>query len=361
MNWWEYDMERQAALERAKALDVPPAPERPLPQPLDFNDRTQNELRPLWLQDLIGQSDAKNILRRYIDAAKQSGRPLDHVFLQGPAGTGKTTMAQAIANEMGALCYQVEAPVSHDVLVDLQQVMRDGDCLIIDEVHQQAIRERRGKESITTPEVFLHLLEDFVLATSDGMVPFPRITVIGATTDAGMLPDPFVDRFPIQPRLVHYSDSELAAIARMNAEKLGVQMEDGAADVFGRAAPVPRWVNRFMKNAVSLSGGQRITRDLAVEVVTVANSMTLDGLTFDQQNMLKHLLRAGRRENAKGEVAFVASARSIATGIGMVRDRQGVELRVEPDLIRRGYITMTGAGRKLTDAGIERAQKLLAA
>ena len=63
--------------------------------------KVEKSLRPLRLDDYIGQAKAKENLRVYIEAAKGRGEPLDHVLFYGPPGLGKTTLAGIIANEMG--------------------------------------------------------------------------------------------------------------------------------------------------------------------------------------------------------------------------------------------------------------------
>jgi Holliday junction DNA helicase RuvB len=163
---------------------------------------------------MIGQDRTKALMRRVIDATLKRRQPLDHVLFVGPSGTGKSTLANVIANELGVDCYQVEAPVSHDTLLALREVMRDGDVLFIDEIHQQAIMERRGRSVSTQPEVLYHVLEDRTIVTETGVLPFPAITVIGATTDEGMLPDAFVNRFPLRPALEPLQARTTCAIAK---------------------------------------------------------------------------------------------------------------------------------------------------
>ena len=62
----------------------------------------ENSLRPRDFSNYIGQERLKKNLKLAIEAARKRGEPLDHVLLYGPPGLGKTTMANVIANEMGA-------------------------------------------------------------------------------------------------------------------------------------------------------------------------------------------------------------------------------------------------------------------
>ena len=337
------------------------------PQPVTTDDRSKNPMRPTTWEEVIGQERAVSMMRRMVEASIRNGEPLDHVLLIGSAGTGKTTFANVIANERGVDCYQVAAPVSLDTLLELRDVMNDGDILFVDEIHMQAVQERRGKQASTEPEVFLQLLEDSVIATPSGMLPYPNVTVIGATTDEGMLPDPFIARFPLRPRLDKYSREDLGIMAIWNAQRLGLRIEIEAAHAFAKAARhTPREVNNYMKNAKSLVDASGIvTEAVAEEVLFDLNGVTEDGMTPDQQAMLKFLYTRGRRETRarrKDEtpvVTYQASISTIATAIGKSRDSKAIQLRVEPYLIEQGWVQVGHGGRILTDAGIERARQLV--
>jgi Holliday junction DNA helicase RuvB len=319
-----------------------------------------NALRPSSFGDIVGQERAKDLLRRLVAHSKRSGEPLEHCLFVGPSGTGKTTFAHVCANELGKRVFQLEAPVSADTLLELREAMDDGDILFLDEIHQQAIAERRGKSSSTQPEVLFSIMEDFTLPTQYGVLDFPRITFFGATTDEGALPDAFVNRFPVRPPLARYLSAELELIANASAEKLGGVLTKDAARIFGSASRgVPREVNNYVKQAIKLSGSGVVRRALAQEILDFAG-VTEDGLTRDMQGMLTFLYqRAKRTRAADGETTYQASVSTIATAIGKSRDVKAIQLRVEPYLIEQGYVQVGHGGRWLTDAGIDRARELL--
>lgn len=325
--------------------------------PANFDQRSSNPLRPASLEDMIGQARVKALLRRVIDATLDRDATLDHVLLVGPAGTGKTTIGNVIANELMVGCYQLEAPVSHETLLELREVMRPHDVLFIDEIHQQAIAERRGRSTSTQPEVLYQVLEDRTIVTGTGVLPFPEITVIGATTDEGMLPDPFIHRFPLRPVLDPYTQDDLTRIAKANAEVLDIELTWDAARMFARASRgTPRQINNFVRNGAML--GDAIDVALAEEVVRDLNRTTDDGLNLDMQRALVFLYRRGKRVNGLGEATYQASVATIATAIGKSRDQKAVQLRVEPYLIERGYLQVGHGGRTLTSAGVSRAKEL---
>lgn len=327
-------------------------------QPL--RSRGGNSLRPETFDQMIGQTRVKDLMRRIVTAAIDRHEVLDHILLVGGSGTGKTTLGQVIAHELGSEVYQLDAPITHDMLRELRTKMNDGDVLIVDEIHRQVMPDRRGVTAAAAPEIFYTVLEDRTLVTETGVLGFPRITVIGATTDSGLLPEPFLARFPLQPKLSPYTVADMGEIAAANADALHCTIDAEARMLFaGAARGNPRQMNTYVRNAKMLTGNGHIDAAIAREVIIDLNSTTLDGLTQDMCLMLRFLYTRGSRTNQKGEVIYTASVNTIATAIGKSRDTKAVALWVEPYLIERGYVQVSHSGRILTDEGIIRAQQLL--
>lgn len=325
-------------------------------EPLDFS-ALNDPLRPLTLAQMVGQTRLKAILGRIVTVARVTHRPLDHMLLVGSAGTGKSTLAQVMAYEMGTRVFMLKAPVAFDVFTELARVTRDGDVVWIDEIHMQVSGDRRGISQAADPETFYHVMEDRRLVLRGGVERFPAVTIIGATTDAGLLPEPFLDRFPLKPQLDEYSEAEMTELALRSARALGTPASPEAASVFARASRgIPRQINTYVKNAQSLAATV-IDGALAVEIVVELNSTTLDGLTRDMQRMLTFLLHA-KHEAGNGRITYKAGLGSIATALGKSRDSKAVALYVEPILMKRGLIAVTSGGRELTPAGVQRAEEL---
>jgi Holliday junction DNA helicase RuvB len=333
---------------------TPPAPAI---TPTDTASRSKNAMRPRTLAEVIGQEHAKELLSAAIERTHRTGEPLPHTLLTGPAGTGKTTMASVVAHELGVDVYCFEAPLAYDTLVELAHVP-DGTLVLLDEVHQQALGDRRGRQATVQPEVLFSVMEDRTLPTATGVLPFPAITFVGATTDPGRLPEAFLSRFPLKPRLVAYSEADMVLMSARNAHALGLRIVRSAAQLFAGASRfTPREMNNLVTNA-SLWARDLIRLADAERTLKLC-SLTADGLTIDMVNMLIFLYSRGRRVTPRG-VRYQASVNTIATAIGLSRDTKAVALLVEPWLLKQGLVQVGHGGRELTDAGIARAQELIA-
>ena len=172
--------------------------------------KIENNLRPQFLKDYIGQEKAKEAMKVYIDAAKARGESLDHVLLYGPPGLGKTTLSCILANEMGVNIKITSGPAIEKPgeLAAILSKLSDGDILFIDEIH----RLNRQVEEVLYPA-----MEDYAIDVVTGQGPDARsyrlslakFTLVGATTRAGMLTAPLRDRFGMIHRLEFYTTEEL--------------------------------------------------------------------------------------------------------------------------------------------------------
>ena len=121
-----------------------------------LDDTNEKKIRPQELNSFIGQTQVRENLRVFVDAARGRSEAMDHVLLHGPPGLGKTTLAQIIARELKVGFRTTSGPVivkAGDlaaILTNLQAC----DVLFIDEIH----RLNPAVEEILYPA-----LEDFQL------------------------------------------------------------------------------------------------------------------------------------------------------------------------------------------------------
>jgi Holliday junction DNA helicase RuvB len=295
---------------------------------------------PRTWDGFIGQEQAVEHLRTTVASAKHRGAKLDHILLaSGQPGIGKTTLAMIIAAEMGVGLVSVSGAMTN---VDFQRAIsmcESGDIIFWDEFHL-AVAGNRNRADWLLP-----FMTDGVLLTKQGRIPVPDVTLIAATTDVGKLPQTVITRFMVQPRLAAYTEAEAIVICRALAARMKIRLSgsQSAADKIARAANNnPRVMRQILVCIRDLAALGPVDLDKAFEWAGVS----ADGLSREALDIMVILL---------GSPSYTASLETIQGTLS----EPGPLRHVEAVLLQRGYLTISGRGRTLTEDGIERAKEAL--
>lgn len=317
------------------------------PSFIDTEDVQENILRPKYLSDFQGQDELKENLKIYIDAAKNRGEALDHIFLQGPPGLGKTTLASIIANEMGA-DIKLTSATALDKPKDLVGILTNlskGSILFIDEIHGL-------KKSME--ETLYVAMEDYKIDWVIGQGPAARtmkidlepFTLIGATTRTGAVSKPLENRFGIPVKIDLYSPEELSLIIKRSSRILNTKITDDAVSAIAKCSRgTPRIANRILRRVrdiAEVKGNGTITREMAGLGL---EKLGIDGYGLDKTD--REILRVIIDIYNGGPVGLEALAASINDS------SDTIEVYYEPYLMRQGYLKRTTRGRCVTQKAYE--------
>ena len=288
----------------------------------------------------IGQQQAKEQLMVAVASAKARGVRLEHTLLaSGQHGVGKTTLATLLAHQYGTGIVQASGPIELDKAKRLLAFMEDRDILFIDEAHTMVTG---GKSKA---EWLLPFMTEGVLYTDNGPLEVPDVTIVAATTDAGKLPRTIISRFMCKPKLTNYTDEEAGLIAGNLSARMGVQVPDEVLPAIARAASGnPRDMRSILTSIRDLKlafPDQPVDFDKAIDWA----GFSRDGLTVLSREILMVLSTQNN---------YTASIESLQAILG----EPGPLRHDEQALMQRGYLSITGRGRQLTEAGLARAEEL---
>jgi Holliday junction DNA helicase RuvB len=335
-------------------------------------DEKDISLRPKTLDEFLGQKTMKENLSVFIKAAKERNESLDHLFLIGPPGLGKTTLAQVVARELG-VDFKVTSAPALDKPKDLAGILTtvtEKAVFFIDEIH-------RLKPAIE--EMLYIAMEDYELDWIIGQgpsartirIPIQPFTLVGATTKAGNVASPLISRFGITCRLSFYESADMDALVRRSAGILKTTIDDDAAALLAASSRgTPRVANRLlrrMRDFAQVFAGRGAAGENAAEgpaagsaaagnaagrpgsrVTRAVVEQGLKRLEIDNLGLEKHdreILKVIIERYNGGPVGAETLAISVGEAVDTLEDYY------EPYLIQAGLLQRTPRGRVVTDPG----------
>ena len=308
-------------------------------------------LRPQKLSEYIGQSELIDNIHVYISAALQRQETLDHILIYGPPGLGKTTLANVIANEMGANIHIINGPSIEKTgdLASILSALEPGDILFIDEIHRLPN---------VVEEVLYGAMEDFnlsIVLSKDGgarviNMSLPPFTLIAATTRVGDLSAPLRARFGIVEKMKYYTIDELCSIVNRTAKVFNSTIDCSVAEeIAKRSRGTPRIANRLFKRVrdfANYEGSNNITKFITNKAF---KALKVDSIGLDYVD-LRYLTTLIERFKG-GPVGLQTLANSIG------EETMNLEDVYEPYLLQIGFIDRTSKGRIATIKAIEHLKK----
>ena len=324
---------------------TPETENRPINPNEQTGDSQDNSLRPLLLNDFVGQKKLRANLSVYLQASQKRGDAMDHVLFYGPPGLGKTTLAQIVARELGVGFRATSGPMLTKAgdLAAILTNLQPRDVLFIDEIHRM---------NANVEEVLYPAMEDFQLDLVIGEGPtarsvridLPPFTLVSATTRAGLVSRPLRDRFGIPLQMEFYDHDELMHVVTRGAEKMELTMTpDGASEIARRSRGTPRVAMRLMRRVRDVASVHDTTTITAQIADTALKMLDIDAQGLDTLD--RKYLSLMAENYGGGPVGVETMAAALAS------ERDVLEEVIEPFLIQQGLLQRTPRGRMLSQTG----------
>ena len=317
-------------------------------------------IRPQTLNEFIGNPSARDQVDLVMQTVRKTGEAYPHTIFFGHPGTGKTTLANIIANELGARIISITGNTignQEDLYRLFKDLFKVGDLkppiLFIDEIH--AITKPKDLDQT----IWLPILEDFKFYTrlkgqtikcddelwkiTNRCLELPPFTCIGATTNITDLDPALIRRFAIQVYMKPYTVEELTIIVCQAAERNKMTINKEAAEsIAKRSRFTPATAITFLRQCWYWKMAKELPE---INIQAVNNTMAMlnidpSGLKYEDLKVLNAL-----GNNNKG-----LGLANLAGVSGVQKDV--IEKIIEPFLKEMGLMAVTSK-RIITEQGLD--------
>ena len=300
-----------------------------------------NDIRPTSISHMVGQPGIVERVKVALDAAHMDNTPFPHTLAVGPAGSGKTQIANLIQQEMQTGFYETDGEtLSNSAQLNqflLAGTQNDRSVLFVDEGH--AIPKSQQTRLLVA------LSENkLVYEGNNGpqSIPLGRFSLIIATTNEWQLLPAMISRFRLLLPFTFYSVSELTTLLQRRVIGLGWEVEpEVLGEIAKRGLGVPRKALSLLQNSrmVSRSDGQAVIRRTDMERSFALEGIDDVGLGPVERAYLERLEKSG-----------ASRLNVISSSLGL--PSRTIQANIESTLIRLDLISKTNSGaRELTKAG----------
>lgn len=305
-----------------------------------------DELRPKYLNDIIGQDKLKSCLKIAVDAAKKQNRSIENIFLEGMAGAGKTSIALAIGNELKSNTQIINCANLKDVkaLYKILLTANDRDIIVFDEIH--ALNQK-------LQEIAYHAIEDNLLVIPDekdtNKIKLKSFSCIGATTDSGKITKSLRDRFAFQFILDDYSISDMLKLCQINQSKLKLDLD---LECQNYVAKMSKMTPRILNGRLKWIRDYKISKNInKLNINDVKSAFALYGLDNNGYSIEENEYIKIVKENGPIGIKHIAEIMGMGQGY--------IEQHIEKTLIKDGTIKKTPSGRVHKDYSDNDIKKIL--
>lgn len=299
---------------------------------------------PTTIQEFIGQKRAVSQVQLIVEASKSRGEVPPHVLISGPGGTGKTTLAQIIAKEVGGKLVEISpaAMTTNKDVFDLFNRNTGSEeppmIVFLDEIHRINIKI---EEDLYQPMDNLFIIKKGARPTPYNLYPW---TLIAATTLPGKMSEPFRSRFGVNLTMEPYTEEDIETIILQSSERSGFKTDEQAIEEISiRSRGNPRLANHLLDRCydmATVTNGGAISRDIARKTFAVFG-IDSEGLDNQDRKYLTALIEADRAIGIDSLVPILHT------------DKETIGTAIEPYLVQKGFVTLTNRGREITDYGAE--------